>query len=144
MKKINKKEIVILIVLIIMLIIQIKAFNNSRANNLKEITATVVDTKGLLSDETCTITAINEAESGMSITLPNIINTKKVSKYIVTKKEIIETNTDNIDVTNTNIVDTNETNTVITDTVDNNATSTDGDTTQNTTANETIETVEVT
>lgn len=145
MKKINKKEIVILIVLIIMLIIQIKAFNNSRANNLKEITATIVDTKGLLSDETCTITAINEAESGMAITLPNIINTKKVSKYIITKKEIIDTNTDDTDETNTNTVDTNETDAVSTDTVDTNTVSTGSTVTdENITTNETTEETDVT
>lgn len=69
---------------------QIKAFNNSRAKNLTDITAKIIDSSGLLSDEVYTIQAINEAESGMAITLPNIINTKKISKYIITKKEIIE------------------------------------------------------
>ena len=91
MKKVNKREIIILIILIIMLIIQIRAFTNSRANNLTDITAKIVDSSGLLSEETFVITAINEAESGMAITLPNIINTKKINKYIITKKEIIET-----------------------------------------------------
>ena len=88
MKKINKREIIILIILIIMLIIQIRAFTNSRANNLTDITAKIVDSSGLLSEETFVITAINEAESGMAITLPNIINTKKINKYIITKKKL--------------------------------------------------------
>ena len=89
MRKINKKEIVILIVLIIMLIIQIKAFNNSRADKLIDIATVITDSDGLLSEENITITALNEAESGISIMLPDIINTKKVSKYIITKKEIV-------------------------------------------------------
>lgn len=89
MKKINKKDIVVLIVLIIMLIIQIKAFNNSRADKLLDITATITDYDDLLNEETVILTALNEAESGISITLPEIINTKKVSKYIVIEKEIL-------------------------------------------------------
>lgn len=90
MKKIDKKGIVKLIFLIIFLIMQIKAFDNSRANKLTYITAKIVDFSGLLSDETSTLIAINEGDNGMAITLPNILNTKKVSKYFITKKKIIE------------------------------------------------------
>ena len=91
MKKFNKKGIVKLIILIILIIMQIKAFDNSRANKLTYITAKIVDSGGLLSDENSTLIAINEGDNGMAITLPDFINTKKISKYIVTKKEIIET-----------------------------------------------------
>lgn len=90
MKKINKKEILILIVLITILIMQIRAFNNSRADKLVDVVATIIDFDGLLSEENITLTALNEAESGISIMLPDIINTKKVNKYIVTKKEIVD------------------------------------------------------
>ena len=90
MKKIDKKGIVKLIFLIIFLIMQIKAFDNSRANKLTYITAKIVDFSGLLSEETSTLVAINEGDNGMAITLPNILNTKKVSKYFITKKKIIE------------------------------------------------------
>ena len=90
MKKIDKKGIVKLIFLIIFLIMQIKAFDNSRANKLTYITAKIVDFSGLLSEETSTLIAINEGDNGMAITLPNILNTKKVSKYFITKKKIIE------------------------------------------------------
>lgn len=93
MKKIDKKGIVKLIIFIILLIMQIRAFDNSRANKLTYITAKITDFSGLLSAETSTMIAINEADSGMAITLPDFINTKKISKYIVTKKEITETET---------------------------------------------------
>ena len=90
MKKINKKGIAKLIILIILLITQIKAFKDSRANNITYVTANIIDASGLLSAETSSIIARNEGESGMAITLPDIVNTKKVTKYIVTKKTIIE------------------------------------------------------
>ena len=89
MKKINKKKIVMLIILTLMIIIEIKVFINSRANNLLEITAGIVDSRGLLSDETCSLKAINEGDNGVAITLPEIINTKKISKYIITNGKII-------------------------------------------------------
>lgn len=95
MKKIDKKSVVKLILLIILLIMQIKAFDNSRANKLTYITAKIKDSSGLLSDENSTLIAINEGDNGMAITLPDIVNTKKISKYIITKKEIIET--DNVE-----------------------------------------------
>lgn len=91
MKKLNKKGIVKLIILIILIIMQIKAFDNSRANKLTYMTAKIIDSSGLLSDESCTMIAINEGDNGMAITLPDFINTKKINKYIVTKKEIMET-----------------------------------------------------
>ena len=90
MKKIDKKGIVKLIIFIILLIIQIRAFDNSRANKLTYVTAKITDLSGLLSEETSTMIAINEADSGIAITLPDFVNTKKVSKYIVTKKEITQ------------------------------------------------------
>lgn len=90
MKKLSKKKIVILIVLIAILIIQIKAFRDSRANKIIDVTAKIVDSNGLLSDEQFILTATNEGKSGMVITLPDIVNTKKISKYSVIKKEIVE------------------------------------------------------
>ena len=138
MKKTNKRNIVILIILIILIIVMLRAFIKSRANNVVEITANFKDNSGLLSDESITLNAVNEGESGYSITLPDIVNTKKISKYIITQKEIIEnedteqesTNiedaTNTLSTENTNTVDTNETttNTVTTDIVDTNGTDT--------------------
>ena len=57
-----------------MLIIQIKAFTDSRANKLTNITAKIIDTSGILSDEICMLQAVNEAESGTVITLPSVVN----------------------------------------------------------------------
>ena len=90
MKKTNKRNILVLIFLIILIIILLRAFSNSRASKVIEITANIEDNSSLLVDEKITLEAINEGESGFSITLPNVINTKKVTKYIVTQKELIE------------------------------------------------------
>lgn len=87
MKKTNRKTMVISIILIIMIIIQIKAFTDSRANKITSVTAKIIDASGLLSEEICTLQAVNE-ESGTAITLPSVINQKKVEKYIVEVKKI--------------------------------------------------------
>ena len=80
MKKTNRKTMVISIILIIMIIIQIKAFTDSRANKITNVTAKIIDASGLLSEEICTLQAVNE-ESGTVITLPSVVNEKKVEKY---------------------------------------------------------------
>ena len=90
MKKTNKKTMIISIILIIFIIIQIKAFTDSRANKITSVTAKIVDESGLLSDEICTLQAINEEESGTVITLPSVINEKKIEKYIIEIKQINE------------------------------------------------------
>lgn len=121
MKKINKKNIVKLIIFIIFLILQIKAFDNSRATKLTYITAKIIDSSGLLSEETSTVMTIDEGNNGIAITLPDIINNKKVSKYFVTKKEIIETTvteetqTEPTDTTVTEEEQTEPTDTTVTD-----------------------------
>lgn len=88
MRKINKKKVVMAIILIVILIIEIKAFTDSRANKITEITANIIDTSGLLSDETIDLQATDEKDIGTAITLPDIINQKKIKNYIVEKKEI--------------------------------------------------------
>lgn len=97
MKKISKKNIFILIILIIFIIIQIRAFTNSRAKQFIDITADIIDNSSLLENEEYQMQAINSGESGYYITLPDIINNKKVSKYFVEEKEIVsdEENTKN-------------------------------------------------
>ena len=94
MKKINKKRLVFAIILIIMLVLVIKFLNDSRADDLIEITANILDNSGLLSDEQYTILANNEGKNGYSIILPEIINNKKVIKYFVENKQI-ESNQEN-------------------------------------------------
>ena len=110
MKKTNKRNIVILIFLMIFIIILLRAFSNSRANKVIEITANIQDNSGLLVDEKTTLEAINEEESGFSITLPEVINTKKVTKYIVTQKEMVENTEEETksNLTNTTNETTNE------------------------------------
>lgn len=92
MKKSKKKDILILIFFIILIIVMIRAFIKSRANEVIELTASFSDNGGLLSEEIVTLQAFDEGESGYSITLPDVVNTKKVSKYIITKKEITSNN----------------------------------------------------
>ena len=87
-KKVNKKKIILLIILICLLILQIKAFTDSTANKLIEITLNVEDNNSVLKNSSTIIQATNEEASGYSISLPEFINEKKVSKYYITEKQI--------------------------------------------------------
>ena len=89
-KKINKKKIVLLIILICLLILQIKAFTDSQANKLLEITLNAKDKSGFIQDGSIKLEAIDEGESGYSFKLPERIDGKKVSKYYITEKEVAE------------------------------------------------------
>ena len=95
MKRKNKNFIIILIILIILIIVGLKTFNNSKANKTIEITANFKDVEGLVSDEKMTLVASNDGENGMAIILPEIVNEKKVKKYIITKKDISNENIKN-------------------------------------------------
>ena len=86
MKKINKKRIVLLIILICLLILQIKAFTDSQANKLLEITLVAKDNENLLEDISEKIEATDEGKSGYSLVLPEVVNEKVVSKYYITEK----------------------------------------------------------
>ena len=94
MKKTSKKYIVILIILIILIIVGLKAFMSSKANKQIEITANFSDLNKMANDEKNTILATNDGENGMEIILPEFANEKKVSKYIITKKDIINDETE--------------------------------------------------
>ena len=94
MKKTSKKYIVILIILIILIIVGLKAFMSSKANKQIEITANFSDFNKMANDEKTTILATNDGENGMEIILPEFANEKKVSKYIITKKDIINDETE--------------------------------------------------
>ena len=100
-KKINKKKIVLLIILICLLILQIKAFTDSQANKLLEITLNAKDKSGFIQDGSIKLEAIDEGESGYSFKLPERINEKKVSKYYITEKnaenETSENKTENVE-----------------------------------------------
>ena len=94
MKKTSKKYIGILIILIILIIVGLKAFMSSKANKQIEITANFSDLNKMANDEKTTILATNDGENGMEIILPEFANEKKVSKYIITKKDIINDETE--------------------------------------------------
>ena len=94
MKKTSKKYIVILIILIILIIVGLKAFMSSKANKQIEITANFSDLNKMANDEKTTILATNDGENGMEIILPEFANEKKVSKYIITKNDIINDETE--------------------------------------------------
>lgn len=109
MKKINrKKTLIITIILIISLIVIVKLLDNAKADDLVEINANIIDNTGLLSDANYTIIASNEGEYGYSITLPDTVNNKKISKYYIENKNIVndETNLTN-ETNNSQIVEKN-------------------------------------
>jgi len=90
MIKINKKRIAILIVLIIIIIVEMIAFGLSRAKNIKEISVSIIDTQQMLKIHVDTLNAIDGGESGYYIILPETINSKFISKYIINEKQIYE------------------------------------------------------
>lgn len=92
MKKINKKRILILIGLIILILLEIKAFRDSKAEKIIDISANCKDFQELIEDEKITIQAVNEGKDGISITLPELVNEKKVSKYLIANQEIVTKN----------------------------------------------------
>ena len=95
MKKLNKGKIIILIVLLILIIFELVAFRNSRAENIIIISATYADSIEKVSAITENIEAKSEDESGYCVVLPDMVNNKKVLKYYVMQKTItndIETN----------------------------------------------------
>lgn len=92
MKKINKKRILILIGLIILILLEIKAFRDSKAEKIIDISANCKDSQELIEDENVTIQAVNEGKDGISITLPELVNEKKVSKYLIANQEIVTKN----------------------------------------------------
>lgn len=96
MKKINKKKILILIGFVIIVLLGIKAFRDSRAENVIDIESNFKDSSGLVSDETMQIKALNEGKNGISVTLPDIVNNKKIKKYIITKKDIMNDSTNEV------------------------------------------------
>ena len=106
--KISKKRIFILIILLLFIIFQIIAFQNSRASNVIQIEAKASDEKGVIEDTAITLDATNSGNMGFYIELPEYINNKKISEYIVTKKELNSKNTStekNIEIQETNEIE---------------------------------------
>lgn len=88
MKKINKRKIAILILIVLILITIIRSFNETRTTKITEVTAVMVDNSSLITDVSVILKASTENESGISITLPEMIENIKVKSYIIEKKEI--------------------------------------------------------
>lgn len=127
MKKINKKKLIILIIILIAVIFEILAFRNSRAQKVFNITAEVVDFNSFVQNENITLSVEDGGSSGYYITLPEYIGTKKVDAYIAEKHNIHEISEEetNVEVSNSveneineqNIVDSE--NTTIEEIIDN-------------------------
>ena len=89
MKKISKKRIFLAIILVILIIFEIIAFKNSRAEETFEIIASVIDNDNIMEKQEYKLNAINEGDSGNYVSLPAEINGFKVNKYYIEEKEII-------------------------------------------------------
>lgn len=85
---INKKRIFVLICLIMLVIFEIVAFKNSRANKILEITASIIDDDEKIETEQINLEATSLGASGYSLILPEYINNKRVDSYIIKEKDI--------------------------------------------------------
>ena len=94
MKNISKKKLIWLIVATIIVIVEIKAFTDSRADKLLEIKTNIVDASGLLDVEKIKLEAGNQNEAGYYVILPDYINGKKASRYFIEEKSIISEDDD--------------------------------------------------
>ena len=96
-KIINAKKILILIFILIGLIIEIKAFRDSLADKIIDVTINVSDSTNLLQSEKIVLQASNNNNLGYAVVLPEYISNKKISKYFVEQKNIADENsTENI------------------------------------------------
>lgn len=92
MKNLSKKKLIWLIIATVLVIIEIKAFTDSRADKLLEINTNIVDASGLLDVEQVNLEASSQNEAGYYIILPEYINGKKVSRFFIEEKSIIDEN----------------------------------------------------
>ena len=74
MRKINKRKILILIVLIISIIIEVRVFTRSRADKLIDVSINVKDANNLINDNVINLQAIDENNAGYAVNLPEFIN----------------------------------------------------------------------
>ena len=88
--RINKKRIFILICSIMLVIFEIVAFRNSRAEKVIDITASIIDDGGVVPTEQISLEAKSSDSSGYYFVLPEYINNKKIDSYIVTEQVIHE------------------------------------------------------
>lgn len=108
MRRLNKKRIAAILILIFLLMIEILALEFSKAKNIKEIKLISSDHSKALENEEIMLKATDEGKSGFYIVLPEIINEKYVSSYLVEEKVVQTEEKIENEVTNTNIDNTIE------------------------------------
>ena len=91
MRKTNKKRIVLAIILVILVIFEIIAFKNSRAEKTINLIANIIDNNNITENQEFELTAIDEGDSGSYISLPAEINGFKIKKYFIEEKSIDNT-----------------------------------------------------
>ena len=111
MRKINKRKILILIVLIISIIIEVRVFTRSRADKLIDISINVKDANNLINDNVINLQAIDENNAGYAVNLPEFINGNKISKYIIEEKEEAKEASQNEVIEENNVINENLENT---------------------------------
>lgn len=111
MRKINKRKILILIVLIISIIIEVRVFTRSRADKLVDISINVKDVNNLINDNVINLQAIDENNAGYAVNLPEFINGNKISKYIIEEKEEAKEASQNEVIEEDNVINENLENT---------------------------------
>lgn len=105
---ISRKRISILICIIILVIFEVVAFKESRANKIIEITASIIDNEQKLDDVEIKLEAANSGASGYYLMLPEYIENKKVGEYFIEEKSIHETKSDSATDTKTAVENTVE------------------------------------
>jgi len=84
----NKKRILILAILCLVIIIELIALGISKANNVKEIKITFLDNQELIKEEVMNVSATDSGDAGYYIVLPRVVNEKIVSLYHIEQKEL--------------------------------------------------------
>ncbi len=88
MKKNNLRKYLILTILVLIIIVEIITWGNSKAENVIQIQASVSDNNNLLQTQTATLSATDGGASGYYINLPRVLNTKIISKYYIEERTI--------------------------------------------------------
>ena len=73
-----------------LVIFEIVAFRNSRAEKVIDIAASIIDDGGVVPTEQISLEAKSSDSSGYYFVLPEYINNKKIDSYIVTEQVIHE------------------------------------------------------
>lgn len=91
MRKLNLKKVVIVVLLAFFTLIELFALGLSKAKKISSINLCISDFDSFLEQFVVITDTYDGGESGYYIELPEFINTKRVSKYLIQEKQIIET-----------------------------------------------------